>query len=267
MNFEILGAFRMRITHRPLILFALLTTLSGCASTSTTLDVPSNYRGQTPKQLFISAESALAKGNYQTATERFDALDVLYPFGKYAERAHMDIIYAYFKAGDMPATVTAADQYIRLYPISRHIDYAYYMKGVANFNQDRGTLQRYVRTDLSERDPGTLRQAFKDFSQLVCMYPSSEYTPDARQRMVYIRNLLARYEMYVAHYYYCRGAYVAAINRASNVLQHYRCSPSTLDALNLMAKAYCKLGLQYQANETLSILYANAGVYKKGALH
>ena len=249
----------MRIKYRSLILLILLSALSGCASTSTTMDVPNTYRGQTAKQLFISAESALAKGDYHTATERFDALEILYPFGKYSERAHLSIIYAYYKSGDMPAAITAADRYIRLYPASRHIDYAYYIKGVANFEQDRGTLQRYIRTDLAERDPGTSRQAFEDFSQLIRLYPESEYVPDARQRMIYIRNLLARYEMHVGRYYYCRGAYVAAINRASNVLQHYRRSPSTLDALDLMAKSYGKLGLQDQANETLRIFYANVG--------
>lgn len=253
----------MRTVVRSLILLGLLAPLYGCASSATTLDVSNAYRGQTAEQLFISAETAVAKGNYQTAAERFDALDILYPFGKYSERAHLDVIYAQYKAGDMPSTAAAAERYIQLYPVSPYADYAYYMKGIANFNQDRGTLQRYVRTDISERDPGTLKEAFCDFTQLIRLYPNSEYAADARKRMIYIRNLLAKYEMNIAHYYYCRGAYVAAINRASNVLRHYRQSPSTIDALNLMVQAYRKLGLECQANEVLTILGANAQFCKR----
>jgi len=242
--------------NRSLILFALLSSLYGC-STTTTVDTSAPYRGQTPEQIFIGAETALVKGNYTTASERFEALDSLYPCGKYAERAHLEIIYAYYKKGDMSATLAAADCYIRLYPASPYADYAYYMKGVANFEQDRGWLQKYFPTDLADRDPGTSKQSFEDFKQLICLYPDSQYVPDAAQRMIYLRNLLARYEMNIARYYYCRGAYVAAINRASNVLQHYQQSASTRCALELIAKAYCKLGLKEQADEALNILHAN----------
>lgn len=250
----------MCIKYSSLVFLALLMFLSGCATTDTTLEVSNTYRGQTADQLFIGAENALAKGDYRTASERFEALDILYPFGKYSERAHMDIIYAYYKQGDMmPETVAAADQFIRLYPTSPHVDYAYYMRGVANFEQDRGFLQRYVRTDLAERDPGSSKQAFQDFNQLIHQYPCSKYVPDARQRMIHIRNLLARYEVNIGRYYYCRRAYVAAVNRASNVLQCYQCSPSTRDALDLMAKSYCQLGFTEQADECLAILKVNKG--------
>lgn len=237
------------------ILLALLSSLYGCATT--TPDPTAVYRGQTAEQIFICAETALVKGNYTTATQRLEALDTLYPCGKYAERAQLDIIYAYYKTGDMIAAAAAADRYLQLYPASPYADYAYYMKGVSNFEQDRGCLQRYFPTDLADRDPGTSRQAFDDFRQLICLYPDSQYVCDARQRMIYLRNLLARYEMNIARYYYCRGAYVAAINRASNVLQHYQQSTSTPCALQLMANAYCKLGLTSQANEALSVLHCN----------
>ena len=249
----------MSIKTRSFILFVLLSSLYGCATT--TPDPSAAYRGQTAEQIFICAETALIKGNYTTAIQRFEALDTLYPCGRYAERAHLDIIYAYYKSGDMVATSAAADRYIRLYPASCYADYAYYIKGVADFEQDRGWLQRYFPTDLADRDPGTSKQAFDDFKQLICLYPDSQYVPDARQRMVYLRNLLARYEMNIARYYYCRGAYVAAINRASNVLEHYQQSPSTPCALQLMANAYCRLGLKRQADEAVSVLRCN---YPKG---
>lgn len=241
---------------RSLILCALLSSLYGCA-TSSTVDTSAPYRGQTAEQIFVCAESALVKGNYTTASERFEALDSLYPCSKYAEHAHLDVIYARYKTGDMIAATAAADRYIQLYPASPYTDYAYYMRGVANFEQDRGWLQKYFPTDLADRDPGTLKQAFDDFKQLICLYPDSQYVPDAEQRMIYLRNLLARHEMNIARYYYSRRAYVAAINRASNVLQHYQQSSSTPCALDLMAKAYCKLGLQNQANEAIAILRSN----------
>lgn len=244
-------------TIRLLSLLALFTSIYGCASTGTTVDNTANYRGQTAEQIFTSAETSLIKHNYTTASEKFEALDTLYPSSKYAQRAHLDIIYAYYKAEDMAATATAAERYIKLYPTDTHVDYAYYLKGIANFNEDRGWLQRYFPTDLAARDPGTSKQAFDDFKQLICLYPNSRYASDARQRMIYLRNLLARYEMNVARYYYCRGAYVAAINRASNVLQHYQRSPSTPSALTLMLNAYQKLGLYRQANEVRNILNAN----------
>ncbi len=246
----------MHTRTRLLLLLALLSSLYGCATTTNT-DIAAAYRGQTAEQIFICAQTALVKGNYTTATQRFEALDTLYPFGQYAERAHLDIIYAYYKTGDMVATAAAADRYIQLYPASSYTDYAYYMKGIANFEQDRGWLQRYFPTDLADRDPGTSKQSFDDFGKLICLYPDSQYVPDARQRMVYLRNLLARYDMNIARYYYCRAAYVAAINRASNVLQHYQQSPSTPCALELMVNAYRKLGMERQANEALSVLECN----------
>lgn len=245
----------MQIKTRLFSLLALFTLLYGCACTQT--DITSPFRGQTAEQLFISAETALAKGNCKTAVQRFEALDILYPCGEYAQRAHLDIIYAYYRTGDTVSAAAAADRYIRLYPAGPHTDYAYYIKGIANFEQDRGLLQRYFHTDLAERDPGTSRQAFEDFKQLICCYPDSPFVCDARQRMVYLRNLLARYELNIGIYYYHRNAYVAAINRASNVLAHYQQSPYTCGALKLMRDSYRKLGLEQQACEMEEIIQRN----------
>lgn len=247
----------MQLVVRLTTLFLLTAALYGCATTPT--DISSPYRGLTAEQIFISAETNLAKGNYKTAAQKLESLDILYPCGQYAQRAQLDIIYAHYKSGDMPCAACAADRYIRQYPAGPHTDYAYYIRGIANFEQDRGFLQRYIRTDLAERDPGSAKDAFDDFKQLICQFPDSCYAPDARERMIYLRNLLARYEMNIAIYYFRRGAYVAAINRATNVLQHYEQSPSTCGALRLMRDAYLKLCMPQQAAEVEAMLRANFG--------
>jgi outer membrane protein assembly factor BamD len=245
----------MQTKTRLLTLLTLGASLYGCATTQTDPSTP--YRGQTAEQIFISAEACLAKGNNKTAAEKFEALDAIYPCGQYAQRAQLDIIYAYYRSNDMPSAACAAERYIRQYPAGPHADYAYYIKGISNFEQDRGFLQRYIRTDLAERDPGSAREAFNDFKQLICSYPDSCYAPDARERMIYLRNLLARYEMNIAIYYFNRRAYVAAINRASNVLEHYEQSPSVCGALKLMRDAYLRLCLPEQAKEAEMMLHAN----------
>lgn len=237
-----------------MVIVALLA-LSGC---KTTVSSPGEkYQGQSAEQIYNTAETYLADREYSNAVKAYEGLDSLYPFGPHAEQAQLDMIYAYYMSGDHASAAAAAERYIRIHPRSRHVDYAYYMKGLANFYQNRGWFQRYFPTDPAERDFGTMRQSFDDFAQLLRFYPQSRYAPDARQRMVYLRNIFARHELQVANYYLERRAYVAAANRANYIVQHYQSSTSTPEALAVMVKAYRGLGLTTSATEALRVLRLN----------
>lgn len=245
-------------------LLLLLMGLVGC--TTVTTSPAESFKGQSAQQIFSGGEEALAKGHYSKAVQHFEALDVLYPFEQNAEQAMLDSIYAYYKAGDNASAIATADRFLHLYPRNPHADYVYYMKGLANYEQDKSWFLRYLPVDWSERDLGSARQAFKDFSELVRLYPSSRYAADARQRMVHLRNILARSEMNVATYYMQREAYVAAANRANYIVQHYQQTPSVQEALVVMVKAYRKLGLPERANEAMRVLelnYPNSSVVKE----
>jgi outer membrane protein assembly factor BamD len=229
--------------------------LSACSAVTTT---PSEkYQSQSAEQIFKAAEKALNEHEYRNAVEHFEALDTLYPFGPYAERAQLDLMYSYYKAEEPAATAATAERFIHLYPRSGYVDYAFYMKGLADFDQDRGWLQHYVHTDLSQRDPGTERRAFDDFSTLIKLFPHSRYADDAKHHMVYLRNLFAGHELSVAQYYYRRGAYIAAANRANMVVQHFQGTSVMPDALAMMVKAYRKLQLEELANHALMVLRQN----------
>lgn len=228
--------------------------LSGCA----TLPSPSQkYAKFTAEQIYQTAEIKLAKRDYRDSIEAYEALDVLYPFNKHVQQAQLDVIYAYFENDDMPAASAAAERYIRLYPRADHVDYAYYMKGVANFYQDRGWFQRYMPTDQAVRDPGTMVESYKNFEILLKLFPTSSYAPDARQRLVYLRNMLGHYQESVAEFYFEKQAYVAAINRSKIVITEYAETPACQPALVVMIKAYRALKLDQQANDALLVLQSN----------
>lgn len=246
------------------VLIAICFGLTGCAKKpKTPADI---YKGQSAKQIFDAAEKDLAKNHYEEAIKRFEALDTLYPFSDYQQQAQLDSIYAYFKNMEYASAAAQAVRYIHLYPRSEHVDYAYYMRGMANFEQDRGVLQRYVETDLSKRDLSTAKQAFADFAELIRRYPHSQYAPDARNRMIYLRNLLAAKEFNIAKFYYRRGSYVASANRANGVITHYQGAPEVIGSLDIMIKSYRKLGLTKLADETLEVLaynYPESEAYKR----
>lgn len=246
----------MKKTICHIVQFVLLG-LFVTACTSITSSPSEVFKNQTADQIFLSGEEAIAKGQYASAVQHFEGLDSLYPFNEHAEQADIDLIYAYYKTGDEPSAVASADRFIHLYPRSEHVDYVYYMKGLANYEQDRGWFLRYLPVDISQRDPGTARQAFDDFGTLLRLFPHSVYAPDAQKRMIYLRNLFARHDIQVATYYMQRGAYVAAANRANYVVQHYQQTPSVIDALGIMVKAYRKLGLNDRADDAYRVLEVN----------
>lgn len=207
--------------------------------------------------LYQAAQRSLRSGNYNNAITQLQRLEAQFPFGRYAEQAQLELIYAYYMAFRPDAARSAADRFIRLHPQHANVDYAYYLKGLAAYEQDRGFFDRFVPTDLAARDIGAARESFADFGQLLARYPNSDYAPDARQRMIYLRNLLARSEIMVGRYYLSREAYVAAVNRGRNVVENYPTTPSVPDGLALMIEGYLKLNLPEPANDSLRVLVAN----------
>jgi outer membrane protein assembly factor BamD len=217
----------------------------------------SAYKGYSDKQIFNSAEHHLAHHDYGRAVKDLEALDATYPFGPYAQQGQLDIIYAYYMNDDDASALASADRYIRLYPRDNHVDYAYYMKGLIDFNLGLTWLQKLAASDPAPRDLTNKKQAYLAFDQIVTLYPNSIYAPDSALRMAYIRNLVARKEVLIAKFYMRRKAYVAAANRAAFVVQHFDRSPEVVTALAILVKAYRKLHLQHSANQTLSVLAAS----------
>lgn len=245
-----------------IFLIMISSVLGGCAGAPTS---PSElYKGQSAEALYLSGEEALAQGRYREAISRFEGLLSLYPYGEHAEQAQLNLIYAYYENGDYASAVAAAERYIRLYPRSPKVDYAYYIKGVANFEQDRGIFNKLLPSDLSQRDPGTMRDAFNDFSQLLTRFPNSPYAADARQRLIYLRELLAKHELNIAQHYYAKGAYVAAINRATYLIEHYQGAVQVEPALVLLVNANRALGHEEAAQEALQVLQKNFPASKEG---
>lgn len=208
-------------------------------------------------ELYTRAKSALNAGDYQTAINTFEKLEARYPFGKYAQQAQLEIAYAYYKFDEPDSAIAAADRFIRNNPGNPRQDYAYYLKGLANYNRGASIIDRLTPREPSERDTRALRDAFNDFTQLVKLFPDSRYADDARQRLVYLHNQLALYEINVARYYMERGAHVAAANRARYVVENYQRAPAVRDALRLLIEAYAEMGLNDLANDVQRVLDQN----------
>jgi len=254
-NYRILPFGSIEMT-RIVCLLTLLALLAGCWPFNGKKHDEDDQQ-TTEQMLYKSAQSSIRGGNYHDAITKLQKLEARFPFGRYAEQAQLELIYANFMSYQPEAARTSADRFIRLHPQHPNVDYAYYLKGLASFNQDRGLLDRFAAADISTRDPTSSRQAFTDFSDLLDRFPDSQYAPDARQRMIYLRNLLAHYEVSVAQFYMRRGAYVAAANRARNVVEHYSQSQSVDDALAILIEANWRIGLPEAANDALRVLALN----------
>lgn len=244
----------MKKCYQGIGFLSLCLLLGSCASTQ---DPAEEFKNQTAAQIYKGAETNLASGNYTTAVRHYEGLDTLYPFSDYSEQAMLDSIYAYYQAGDYASSSAASARFIHNYPGSKNVDYAWYMKGVAEMVQDKSWPQRYLPLDIASRDPGVAARAYDDFTALTQQYPNSRYAPDARQRMVYLRNTFAQKELEIATFYYNKKAYVAAANRAAGVLEHYNGTPAEEGALAVMVKSYRQLGLTDEANKAQQTLMLN----------
>jgi outer membrane protein assembly factor BamD len=239
--------------QRIIILFFVIL-ISGCSLLPEQKD---ETKGWSANKFYTEASTNLREGNYETAIKYYELLEARYPFGKYALQAQIDLAYAYYRDGQHESALAAADRFIRLHPEHPASAYALYLKGLVNFNRRLGFLTRYIPTDTSQRDPGAALDSYNDFAELVRRFPNSEYAEDARKRMIYLRNNLAKYELHVAEYYMQRNAYVAAAKRASTVVEKYQRTPAAKRALELMVIAYTKLGKDDLANDALRVLRVN----------
>ena len=232
-----------------------LIFLSGCSSDKA--EEGEEDIDATELEYYKMSQSALRSGNYQTAVERLQFLEARFPFGRYAEQAQLEIIYAYYKSAQSESARAAADRFIRLHPQHPNVDYAYYLRGMASFDEDTNFLEKFIPMNAATRDPGAARDSFNDFSQLIKRFPNSQYAPDAQYRMIYLRNLLAEYEINVARYYIYRGAYIAAANRGRHVFENFQETPSVPDGLAIMVEAYTLLNMETLASEALMVLSEN----------
>lgn len=233
---------------------ALTAALGGCGLIGEKADPT---KGWSSAKFYSEAKAALANEQYEEAIEYFEKLEARYPYGRYAQQAQLEIAYAYYKYDEPDSAIAAADRFLKLHPRHPNADYAYYLKGLVNFNRGRTFLQRLLKTDDSERDIEAARQAFRDFRELVEKYPNSRYAQDARQRMRYLRNTMAEHQIHVGRFYMKRKAYVAAVNRAKHVLNEYPQTPSVPEALGLMSEAYRALGMDALAQDAERVLSAN----------
>lgn len=239
-----------------LLIVSLIIFLAGCASDGID-DSFSAYRHKSAATLYHDSIKQLQKKNYEDAAATLEALNGLYPFGQYAQQGLVNLMYAYYKDNELEESLAVADRYIALYPRGKYSPYIYYMRGVINSNRGYTWLQRKFGVNQATRDTTNLKRAFLAFNQLIRIYPDSKYVHDAKLRMQYIRNLLAEKEVGIANFYFERKAYVAAVNRATNVVEHFDKTPSVIKALNILVKSYRALGLHKDANNTLRIFQAS----------
>lgn len=239
-----------------LFVMGTVLILSAC---STKTDPAEAYKGETPKQIFVDGEEDMRKANYTEAIKRFEALDIQYPLEDQTEVAELHLTYAYYRKEEYALAEAAAGRFIRLHPMSKHTDYAYFIQGLSDYYQNQGIIDRVFSVDLAKRETAQIKKAFFEFSTIVNQFPNSRYAAPAYQYMVYMRNLLAKHQLQVAEFYLDRKAYVAAINRANDVVKHYEGAPAVRPALEVMAKSYRGLHLDREEQETLALLRYNAG--------
>lgn len=233
----------------------MIFLVSGCSFLSTDDDAAA--RNWSVEKLYSEAKKALDSGYYNRAVEYYEFLETRFPFGVYGQQSLLDLAFVYYKLEKYEESISACNRFIRLYPQNPHVDYAYYLRGLVNFNSGRGLTDRFLPIDLSQRDTTSTLKAFQDFAELAERFPESKYLEDARLRMTYLRNNLAQHEVHVANYYMRRGAFVAAANRARYVVENYERTPSVPAALTLMAKSYKVLEMDELAEDALRVLELN----------
>ena len=233
-------------------LSAVALLAAGCSSTS--VDKTANW---SPNRIYAEAKDEAGSGAYDKAVPLYEKLEGRAAGTPLAQQAQLEKAYAQYKSGEKANAIATIDRFLKLHPASPALDYALYLKGVINFNDDLGMFAFLTRQDLSERDQKAAKESFESFKDLATRFPDSRYTPDARQRMNYIVNSLAQYEVHVARYYYSRGAYLAAINRAQLALSDYREVPALEEALYIIVRSYDALGMKDLRDDAQRVLTTN----------
>ena len=219
-------------------LIALAILGAGCAG----LDTEDETLGWSAQRLYGEAKDAMESRDWPKAIKYLEKLEARYPYGRFAQQAQLEIAYAHWKDGERASAVAAIDRFIKMYPNHSSVDYAWYLKGLINFNDQVGFFAT-LTPDISDRDPKSSRESFAAFKEVVVRYPESRYAADAEARMRYLVNALAGYEVHVARYYVKRGAYLAAANRAQYAIRYYQQAPVLEDAVFLLVVAYDRLGM------------------------
>jgi outer membrane protein assembly factor BamD len=241
------GAGKARLLVPALCIGVL--ALTGCAH---------HKHGQSsPEVLYQRATHDMDEYNFNGAIKTFEQLTAIFPFTDQAHQAQLDLIYAYYRAGEADSATDACETFIRENPTHPRVDYAYYMEGLVNFEKQPNPIEKLFRVDLSQRPPTTANKSFAAFRTVVTEYPKSAYAYDARQRMIYLRDRLAGYDVEVARYYLKRGAYIGAVRRSKLVIDNYGGAPATKEALAIMIVAYDRLGLTALADESRKVYAAN----------
>jgi outer membrane protein assembly factor BamD len=247
----------------PALALALAALLAACASTSE--DKTAN---QSPNKIYADAREEMDAGAYDKAVPLLEKLEGRAAGTPLAQQAQLEKAYAQYKANDQAQALATLDRFLKLHPASPAVDYALYLKGVVNFNDNLGIFGSLARQSLSERDQKAAKESFESFKELATRFPDSRYTPDARVRMTYIVNSLAEYEVHVARYYYTRGAYVAAINRAQAALNDYRDVPALEEGLFILMRSYDSLGMTQLRDDTKRVMeksYPNSEYLSRGS--
>lgn len=248
----------LKNSTKAVVILCLLATLSACGGKKRKGGVDAKLTQQRVEELYNTGKKSLDRGNYQFAIQYYRALEAAYPYGPFTEQAKLDMIYAFDKSQQIEQAVQAADNFIKLYPTHKNIDYAYYMKGVASFEKKGTRIDKFIKGNTRAiRDPKPLRDSQEAFEELLKRYPNSKYASDAKQRLVYIENGLAERELSVAKFYFDNQTYVAAVNRCKNIIYQYERSPAVEGALVLMEKSYVEMGLTDLADSTHQILVTN----------
>ena len=243
---------RVKLSFVPSLLLAAGALLAGCATKPD--DKTTSW---SPNRLYAEAKEELGSGAYEKAIPLFEKLEGRAAGTPLAQQAQLEKAYAHYKAGDQAQAQATLDRFIKLHPASPALDYALYLKGIVNFNDNLGAFAFLSRQDLSERDQKAAKESFESFKELTARFPESRYTPDAKARMTYIVNSLAQYEVHVARYYYSRGAYVAALNRAQNALTDYQDVPALEEALFIMVRSYDALGIPQLRDDARRVMEKN----------
>ena len=238
---------------RVFIAVALALSLAACGPEKE-VDITADW---SVEQFYAEARTNLSDGNYLTAIEYYETLESRYPFGKHATQAQIDVAYAYFKFEEPDSAITAIERFIKLHPRHESVDYAYYLKGLVNFERGGTVLDVLKERDMSSFDRNLLLISYNDFKLLIQRFPDSKYSADARKRMIYLRNELARSDLGIAEYYATREAWVAVLTRTKFILQNYEGSSVMRGALVLQLKAYQNLGLEQLAQDTQRIIDLN----------
>jgi outer membrane protein assembly factor BamD len=235
------------------LLAALLLLAAGCAGLSS----DDETIGWSAQRLYSEAKDAMSSREWQKAIKYLEKLEARYPYGRYAQQAQLEVAYAYWKDAERASAIAATDRFIKLYPNHPNVDYAWYLKGLINFNELQGVLSWLTTPDMSDRDPKASREAFLAFKEVVTRFPDSKYAEDSAARMRFLVNALAANEVHVARYYMKRGAFVAAANRAQYAIKNYPQAPAVQDAMVLLVQAYDALGMSDLREDAERVLQKN----------